>query len=283
MAEGKNVIANAVKGAVEKVKGGKEPPKEVSCDSIGRMVTWEPYRELKEFVRNQAEKRISYFFFIDTEDGAKILNEVSYELANWERKFAFLQNLPMKQDARVCMNAFKNICKDNAFVLMIRNLLFETRDVLIMQSKLDADAKSVNISTQKKEEEDLVEAWEQVRCFLYGMKIFKDDLEEPIKVGDLDGSDFIQAELKKAEEAATAGTKTDCWVKKHLRGWPSLPTACPNAAAQLGRMESGVASIDKKSGANEKSFSDDTHTSGGKLRCYPPCNDGYYGSGPVCF
>lgn len=179
-------------------KDSKQAPAEVSCDSLGKMVTWQPYIELRDFIRTKQEKRISYFFFIDTDEGADILEQVTFELANWERKFEFLQDLPFKGSARTCMNAFKKICKDNSFIQLMRNLLFETRDMLIVNSKLGADAKSVNKSTQEKETSDLIEAWEQVRCFLYGMKIFKEDLEEPIKAGDLDGSEFIKAEQKKA-------------------------------------------------------------------------------------
>lgn len=67
-----------------------------------------------------------------------------------------------------------------------------------------------------------------------------------------------------------------------------MPNACYNKAAELGRIESEVPSVDKKYGlAKEKSFANEYHSEEGKglmgLRCYSPCRDGYAGKGPVCF
>lgn len=232
----------------------------------GKYVSWRPYLELLNFMKDVKVHRMSYFFLIDTPEGEAVEKQLHISIQEWSKKFKVLSTLPFNAKTET-VPFFKEIAKSNKLPDLVTNLLKETKDAILADLDKEKNPKDAEVELK-----EMVKEWEKLREFLNGMQRFEENLEND----DADGS---AKSKKEAEKAATASPNATCWVASYHRGFGKLVHACPNGK------EAGAEASEKPASAvgKDKSFSNDSHSARSGLLCYPPCKEGYGGLGPLCW
>lgn len=127
-----------------------------------------------------------------------------------------------------------------------------------------------------------------LREFLFGLRVFKDDLETEVKEGMMTVDGKRRGDVRRAE--LEAQDKGDCYLpgEFNFKGGRMVHT-CQNKYAEVGRPDTQVVPAkdkkveeeDAKKGDNP--FEAKAHTAKSGLLCYPPCKKDYSGFGPLCF
>ena len=79
----------------------------------GDHVTWRPYIDLLKVIGKHKEKRMSFYFMLDTPEGALIEKQLRISHQEWANKFKILQGLPNKADAKTSMDVFRKMAGTN--------------------------------------------------------------------------------------------------------------------------------------------------------------------------
>ena len=161
--------------------GEKEDLDPCGKSSDGAYVTWEPYLDLLNFMKKYENKRMTYYFFLDTEEGQTMETQLKLTVQDWTTKFAIMDKLPFEAKADTSMAFFKKVAKQNEINFMIKNLLRTTRNAILAKKDL---SKNMNPKKMEKEVKDVVAVWENLREFLDGLYRFKWNLDDK----DFDGS-----------------------------------------------------------------------------------------------